>query len=97
MKDRLSNFWDKLVEGWPVYVAVAAFLFAYSELWIEKKISDGIKAETGQTQTVTELTTAVALNTDAVDDLGDDIVGLTTAVNTLNTDVKDTLRILASQ
>lgn len=97
MKDRLSNFWDKLREGWPIYVAVFGFLAVYSELWIEKKISDGIKAETGQTQTVTGLITAVALNTEAVDDLGVDIVGLTTAVNTLNADVKDTLRILASQ
>ena len=92
MKDRLSNFWDKLVQGWPIYVAVIGFLGVYSELWIEKKIQDGIKAATGD-----NITLAVGLNTDAVDDLGDDIVDLTAAVNTLNADVKDTLRILASK
>lgn len=92
MTERLSKFWDKLIEGWPIYIAVAGFLFAYSELWIEKKIRQGITAQTG-----TNISLQVGLNTDAVDDLGDDIVSLTTAVNTLNADVKDTLRILASQ
>ncbi len=92
MKDRLSNFWDKLREGWPIYVAVIGFLGVYSELWIEKKIRDGIKEQTGE-----NITLAVGLNTDAVEDLSDDITDLTTAVNTLNADVKDTLRILASK
>lgn len=92
MTDRFNKFWNKLLEGWPIYVAVAGFLFAYSELWIEKKIREGITAQTG-----TNISLQVGLNTDAVEDLSDDIVSLTTAVNTLNTDVKDTLRILAAQ
>jgi len=92
MTDRMSKFWEKLVEGWPIYVAVATFLFAYSELWIEKKIRDGVAEETGD-----NISLQVGLNTDAVEDLGDDIVSLTTSVETLNTDVKDTLKILSTQ
>ena len=88
---------ERILAGWPVYSVVAVALFAYSELWIEAKIREGIKAETGQTQTVQELSTNVALNTDAIDDLGEDIGDLNQSVQTLNQDVKDTLRILANQ
>jgi len=88
----MNKFWDKLVQGWPIYIAVIGFLAVYSELWIEKKIQDGIKLATGA-----NISLQVGLNTDAVEDLSDDIVGLTTSVQTLNADVKDTLRILASQ
>ena len=88
---------ERLLAGWPVYGVVAVALFAYSELWIEAKISEGIKKETGQTQTVTELSTAVALNTDAVNDLAGDVAGLDTSIRDLNSDVKETLRILATQ
>lgn len=88
---------ERLLAGWPVYSVVLVFLAGYSELYIEKKISDGIKEETGQTVTVTDLQTSVALNTDAVNDLGDDVKGLDSSVKSLNDDVKDTLRILAAQ
>ncbi len=92
MSDRLSKFWDKLLEGWPIYVAVAGFLFAYSELWIEKKIREGVTEQTGA-----NISLQVGLNTDAVEDLSEDITTLNTSVTTLNADVKETLRILASQ
>jgi hypothetical protein len=92
MTDRLNKIWDRLIQGWPVYVAVSGFLFAYSELWIEKKIREGITAQTGA-----NISTQVALNTDAVNDLGSDVQDLTNSVETLNTDVKDTLRILATK
>jgi hypothetical protein len=88
---------ERLLAGWPVYGVVFVFLAGYSELYIEKKISDGIKEETGQTETVHDIETAVALNTDAVDDLSDDVVALTASINTLNSDVKETLRILAAR
>lgn len=88
---------ERVLAGWPVYGVVLVFFGAYSELYIEKKISDGIKEETGQTVTVTDMRTAVALNTDAVDDLSDDVVALTASINTLNSDVKETLRILAAR
>lgn len=92
MPDRLSKFWDKLIEGWPIYVAVAGFLFAYSELWIEKKIREGITAQTGS-----NISLQVGLNTDAVNDLGEDVSTLNTSVMSLNEDVKDTLKILSAQ
>jgi len=88
---------ERLLHGWPVYGVVVVFLAGYSELYIEKKISDGIKEETGQTQTVHDIQTAVVLNTDAVEDLGEDVVTLTASINTLNADVKETLRILAAR
>ena len=88
---------ERLLAGWPVYGVVLVFLAGYSELYIEKKISEGIEEETGQTETVHNLETSVALNTDAVEDLGEDIEALTASINTLNADVKETLRILAVQ
>lgn len=88
---------ERILAGWPVYGVVAAAMFAYGELYIEKKISDGIKAETGQTATVTELSKDVALNTDAIEDLSGDIGELTTTSRELNADVKETLRILAQR
>lgn len=87
------NKWlDKLIEGWPVYSAVIIFLVGYSELYLEAKIRDGITAQTG-----TNISLQVGLNTDAVEDLGDDIKDLTAVTNTLHNDIKDTLRILAAQ
>ena len=93
----MGTFVERLLAGWPVYGVVLVFLAGYSELYIEKKISDGIKAETGQTSTVTEISKDVALNTDAIEDLSDDIGELTTTSRELNADVKATLRILANQ
>lgn len=88
---------ERLLAGWPVYGVVLTFLLGYSELYIDKKISDGIKAETGQTATVTEIAKDVALNTDAIEDLSKDIGELTMTSRELNADVKETLRILATQ
>ena len=88
---------ERVLAGWPVYGVVLVFFAGYSELYIEKKISDGIKEQTGQTQTVTDMSTAVALNTDATKDLGEDVVALTASINPLNADVKETLRILAAR
>lgn len=92
MSDRLTKWWKTLLDGWPIYVAVVGFLGVYSELWIEKKIREGIEAETGD-----NISLQVGLNTDAVNDLETTVLGLDTSIKTLNTDVKDTLRILASQ
>lgn len=88
----MNKFWDKLIQGWPIYIAVLGFLGLYSELWIEKKIRNGIKEQTGE-----NISLAVGLNTNAVEDLSGDIVTLTHAVETLNADVKATLRILAAK
>ena len=88
---------ERLLAGWPVYSVGLIAMWGYAELYLDRMISDAIKAETGQTQTVTEMQTAVALNTDAVNDLGDDVQALNTSVTSLNDDVKDTLRILATQ
>jgi len=52
---------QRLLEGWPVYSAVAVFLFVFSELWIDKKIRDGIAGQTGQVVAITDLTTASAV------------------------------------
>lgn len=88
---------ERLLAGWPVYGVVLVFLAGYSELYIDAKISQGIKEQTGQTVTVTEMATKVALNTDAVNDLEGTVGRLDTSISSLNDDVKDTLRILATQ
>lgn len=88
---------ERLLAGWPVYGVVLVFLVGYGELYLEKKIRNGILLETGQTAAVTDLATGVALNTDAISDLGDDVQGLDTSIRDLNGDVKETLRILAAQ
>lgn len=88
---------ERLLNGWPVYSVVGVAMFAYGELYIEEKIRKGIKSETGQTVVVTEIAKDVALNTEAIEDLGDDINDLTEVTRDLNSDVKETLRILAAQ
>ncbi len=93
----VGNMVERLLAGWPVYVVVLGAMWGYSQLYLDKMISDAIKAETGQTESVHDIETAVALNTDAVDDLGEDVVALTASINTLNSDVKETLRILAAR
>ncbi len=93
----LGSIVERVLAGWPVYSVVFVFLAGYSELYIERKISDGIKEETGQVVTITDMQTSVALNTDAVEDLDAAIVTLTSSINTLNSDIKETLRILAAR
>jgi len=93
----VGNIVERLLAGWPVYAVVLGAMWGYSQLYLKNMISDSIKAETGQTSTVTEISKDVALNTDAIEDLSDDIGELTTTSRELNADVKATLRILANQ
>jgi hypothetical protein len=87
-----KKHWDTLLAGWPVYSAVAVFLFAYSNLWIDKKILD---ATADQSAALQAMQLQVGLNTAAVVGLGDDVTRLTDATETLNSDVKAVLLHLA--
>lgn len=42
MTHETPKFVKSLVEGWPVYAAVGAFLLLYSELWIDRRVDDRI-------------------------------------------------------
>lgn len=86
-----------LIKGWPVYGAVLAVMWLFAKFYLADMISTQIVEETGQTATVSTLSTNVALNTDAVDDLETTVTRLDGSIQTLNTDVKETLRIIATQ
>ena len=53
--------WERLLAGWPVYSAVAVFLFAFSQLWVKAQIQEGIKAQTGQVAEITAMAQSLAL------------------------------------
>lgn len=53
-----------------------------------------ISEKVGQAESVSTLTTSVALNTDAINDLDASVGDLGTDIRELNSDVKDTLRLL---
>jgi hypothetical protein len=42
MTHETPKFVKSLVEGWPVYAAVGAFLLLYSELWIDRRVDNRI-------------------------------------------------------
>lgn len=58
-------------------------------------IDTRINEKVGQAESVATLTTSVALNTDAINDLDKTVSNLGTDIRELNSDVKDTLRLLA--
>jgi len=53
--------WERLLEGWPVYSAVAVFLFAFSQLWIKAQIREGIEAQTKNVPAITTIAQSLAL------------------------------------
>jgi len=93
----VGNIVTRAIEGWPVYGIIVALMWGYAELYLGDMISTQIKEETGRTETVSALSQNVALNTDAVEDLEAAVTRLDTSIQTLNTDVKETLRIIAAK
>lgn len=93
----MGSIVHRLLAGWPVYGVVLAGLLAYSELWIDRKIDDAIVAGVGATSPVTMLQGDVQVLTAEVDNLEDSVSRLDTSIGSLNDDVKETLRILATQ
>ena len=66
MTHETPKFVKQLVEGWPVYAAVAAFLFAYSELWIDKRVDARIKASHDALPSINAVDKKVGENTVAL-------------------------------
>jgi len=87
----------QVIKGWPVYGAVLGVMFLFAKFYLADMISAQIVEETHQTATVSSLNTNVALLSDDVDDLEGAVTRLDTSIQTLNTDVKETLRIIATQ
>ena len=69
MTHETPKFVKQLVEGWPVYAAVAAFLFAYSELWIDARVDRRIAASHAALPSMTEVDKKVGENTVKLDSL----------------------------
>ena len=93
---KIKKAWDDyggliIAVGGVVSIICSAAVFIGS-LILNDVIDERIKTHTGA-----NISTQVALNTDATEDLGEDDRDLISSVETLNTDVKDSLRILASQ
>lgn len=88
---------QRLLAGWPVYGVVAAALLAYGELWIDRKIDNAITGGVGTTAPITMLQGDVQGLTIEVDNLETSVARLDGSITGLNDDVKETLRILATQ
>ncbi len=93
---KIKKAWDDyggliMAVGGVVSIICTAAVFV-GGLYLNSKIDARIKLHTGA-----NISLQVGLNTDAVNDLESSINGLDESIKTLNTDVKDTLRILANQ
>ena len=93
---KIKEAWDEyggliMAVGGVVSIISGAAVFVAS-LVLTNMIDARIKDQTGA-----NISLQVGLNTDAVNDLESTVSGLDESIKTLNTDVKDTLRILASQ
>jgi len=86
-----------IIKGWPVYGAVLGIMWLFAQFYLADMISEQIVEETGRTETVSGLSTNVALLSDDVDDLEGSVDRLDVSIRTLNDDVKETLRIIATQ
>ena len=58
-----KSAWQRLLDGWPVYTAVAGALFMFSEYWVEAKIREGIKSQTSQVTAITDIRQSLSLAT----------------------------------
>lgn len=97
---KIKKAWDDyggliMAVGGVVSIICSAAIYVGS-LMLDTRIKE-IAKEVVLEQTGTNIALQVGLNTDAVEDFSEDIKELTRSVNTLNTDVKDTLRILAAK
>ena len=90
-----KSLWDRILEGWPVYTVVAGALFTFSEFWIDKKISDGIAAQTGQVVVITDLRQSAAITAVAATTNAESIVRVEGKVEEVERDTKAILLHLA--
>ena len=81
----VGTFVQRLLSGWPVYAVVLAFLMGYHELYMEKKIADGVERETSRTETVRAIQAQLSTNTKRIED----------KVEEVERDTKAILRLLA--
>jgi len=66
MTHETPKFVKQLVEGWPVYAAVGAFLLLYSELWIDARVDARIKASHDALPSINAVDKKVGENTVAL-------------------------------
>jgi hypothetical protein len=88
--DKAADVIKMIVRGWPIYGVVFGMLFGYSELWLDKKISDAIKQQTLEQPAIVGLTGAVQTNTNS-------LVRVETKVEEVESDTKAILLHLAGE
>ncbi len=95
---KAKQVWNTLVAGWPIIVAILAFVGVFSKLFLVDMIATQITEDTGKHDSIVELEKQVALLVDDVSDLEKQMVTdherLGNGIETLNADVKATLRLL---
>ncbi len=64
--DALASVAKSVVAGWPVYCVVGTMLWAFGELWLDKKIGDAINMSTEAVPAVVSMTNAVQNNTNSI-------------------------------
>lgn len=69
MSHETPKFVKHLLEGWPVYAAVAAFLLLYSELWIDARVDGRIAAAHDALPSINAVDKKVGENTVALEGL----------------------------
>lgn len=97
LKETIKDQSDLLAAIAGTVTIIGSTLVWIASIVLTNMIDQRIADKVGSTVAVSEVKTAVALNTDAINDLGKDINDLDDSVEELNSDVKDTLRLLAEQ
>ena len=64
--DKLAHTIKIAVRGWPIYGVVIGMMWSYSELWLDKKISDAISQKTIEVPQVVVIGETVQSNKEAI-------------------------------
>ena len=93
-------WWRRLIDGWPIYAAMAALLFTFSELWIDAKIKQGVAAGVAAataTPDGSDVKTSVAVLSTQITSLDQQVSKMNDGLDTLNQDIKAVLLHLAGE
>jgi len=93
--DKLADIIKIMIRGWPIYGVVVGLMWGYGELWLDKKISDAIEAETLKQPALVTLTGAVQTNTGAITRVEGAVGEVKREVEVVEEDTKAILRMMA--
>ena len=95
--DKMAEVIKMIIRGWPIYGVVAAMMWGYGELWIDRKIADAIKVQTLEQPAIVTLTGAVQTNTGAINDVKSEVGRVSGQVEVVEEDTKAILKIMAGE